>query len=133
VVFLEFAAPAGPAVAAPVTAQWRAGAGDADFQEVRRAAQVIDAKYRNSTPWWDGFDLNEAHVRRAADGRLVLIDIFCLDGASLYSQILDDIAAVHRQIPPGRMRYALEIPYIGRESSAADIRALREAWARGAS
>ena len=31
-----------------------------------------------------------------------------------------------------RMRYALEIPYIARESSAAEILALRKAWARAA-
>ena len=96
----------------------------------RRAAQLIDAPYRKSTPWWDGFDLNEAHIRRAADGRLVLIDVFCMDGASLYSKILEDVAEVHRRIPRERMRYALEIPYIARESSAAEILAVKKAWAR---
>jgi hypothetical protein len=130
VVFLEFAAPADHAVAGQVAAQWRAGTGGADLEAVRRAAQLIDAEYRKSTPWWDGFDLNEAHIRRAADGRLVLIDVFCMDGASLYGQILEDVAGVHRRIPRERMRYALEIPYIARESSAAGILAFRQAWAR---
>lgn len=130
VVFLEFAAAVDDAVAGRVAEQWRTGAGDAEFEEVRRAARTIDAAYRDSTPWWGGFDLNEAHIRRAADGRLVLIDIFCMDGASLYGKILDDLAEVHRRIPRHRMRYALEIPYIARESSAAEIRALRQAWAR---
>jgi hypothetical protein len=83
-----------------------------------------------STPWWHGLDLNAAHVRRAADGRLVLIDVFCVDGASLYGAVLDDAAAVHRRIARERMRYALEIPYIARESSPAEIRALRRAWER---
>jgi hypothetical protein len=130
VVFLEFVAPVDHAVAGQVAEQWRSGAGDAEFEEVRRAARMIDAGYRKSTPWWDGFDLNEAHVRRAADGRLVLIDVFCMDGASLYAMILEDVAAVHRRIPRERMRYALDIPYIARESSAAEILALRTAWAR---
>lgn len=130
VVFLEFAAPVDHAVAEQVAEQWPTAAGDAELQEVRRAAQVIDAGYRNSTPWWDGYDLNEAHIRRAADGRLVLIDVFCMDGASLYRMILEDIAEVHRRIPRERMRYALDIPYIARESSAAEILALRMAWAR---
>jgi hypothetical protein len=132
VVFLEFAGPADHAVAGQVAGQWRAGTGDAELEEVRQASQLIDARYRESVPWWDGFDLNEAHVRRAADGRLVLIDIFCMDGAALYRQILEDVAEVHRRIPRARMRYALEIPYIARESSTAQILALRKAWARAA-
>jgi len=74
-----------------------------------------------------------AHVRRAVDGRLVLIDVFCMDGAALYGAILEDAAEVHRQIPRERMRYALEIPYIARESSATEIRALKNAWARAES
>jgi hypothetical protein len=132
VVFLEFVAPVDHAVAEQVAGQWRTGTGDAELGEVRRAAQMIDAGYRKSTPWWGGFDLNEAHIRRAADGRLVLIDVFCMDGASLYGKILEDVAGVHRRIPRERMRYALEIPYIARESSVAEILALRRAWARAA-
>jgi hypothetical protein len=132
VVFLEFAAPVDQAVAEQVAGQWRTAAGDAELQGVRRSAQLIDARYRQSTPWWDGYDLNEAHIRRAADGRLVLIDVFCMDGASLYRTILEDVAEVHRRIPRERMRYALDIPYIARESSAAEIAALRKAWARAA-
>ena len=132
VVFLEFAAPVDHAVAREIAAQWRTGTGDAELGEVRRIARLIDARYRESVPWWDGFDLNEAHVRRAAGGRLVLIDIFCLDGAALYRQILEDVSRVHRRIPRERMRYALEIPYIARESSAAQILALKKAWAGAA-
>jgi hypothetical protein len=130
VVFLEFVAPVEQEIAEQVAEQWKRAAGDAQFEELRRAAQRIDAEYRNSTPWWDGFDLNSAHIRRTVDGRLVLIDVFCMDGASLYGQILEDVGEVHRLIPRERMRYALEIPYIARESSAAEIRALREAWTR---
>jgi hypothetical protein len=132
VVFLEYAAPVDHAVAGLVAGQWRTATGDVDLEEVRRAAQVIDAGYRKSTPWWGGCDLNEAHVRRAADGRLVLIDVFCMDGASLYRKILEDAAGVHRRIPRERMRYALDIPYIARENSAAEILALRKAWALAA-
>jgi hypothetical protein len=132
VVFLEFAAAADDVLARQVAAQWRAGPGDAELGEVRRAARVIDAQYRESTPWWDGLDLNQAHVRRAAGGRLVLIDLFCMDGAALYGKILEDVTEVHRRIPRERMRYALEIPYIARESSASEILALRTAWARAA-
>jgi hypothetical protein len=128
VVFLEFVTAADKAVAGQVRGEWRAGTGSAEFGEVRRAAEMIDARYRSSMPWWDGFDLNPAHVRRAADGRLVLIDIFCMDGAALYGQILEDVAEVHRRMPRERMRYALDIPYIARECGTAEIEALRKAW-----
>ena len=43
------------------------------------------------------------------------------------------IDAEYRRIPRERMRYALDIPYIARENSAAEIQALRRAWARGTS
>ena len=55
-----------------------------------------------------------------------------LAGTELYEAILEDVAAVHRRIPRERMRYALEIPYIARENSTAEILALRKAWARAA-
>ena len=132
VAFLEFVAAVEPAVAGRVADQWRAGAGDAEFAEVRRAAQAVDARYRASQPWWAGLDLNPGNIRRGADGRLVLIDIFCMDGAAVYGQILEDVTEVHRRIPRDRMRYALEIPYIARESSAAEIQALTTAWTRTA-
>jgi len=129
VVFLEFVAPVGHPVVKQFAEQWRARDGDAEFQEVRRAAQRIDAQYRNSTPWWHGYDLDDEHIFRAAD-RPVLLDVFYMDGESLYRKILEDVAEVHRLIPRERMRYALEIPYIARENSAAEILALRKAWAR---
>jgi hypothetical protein len=131
VVFLEFVAPVDHPVAKQFAEQWRTRAGDAEFEEVRRAAQMIDAEYRKSTPWWGGYDLDDAHIFRAAD-RPVLIDVFRMDGPSLYGKILEDVAEVHRRIPRERMRYALEIPYIARENSTAEILALRKAWARAA-
>ena len=60
----------------------------------------------------------------------MLIDIYCMAGSDLYGAILDNVAAVHRRIPREQMRYALDIPYIGRDSSAAEIQALKLAWAR---
>jgi hypothetical protein len=51
---------------------------------------------------------------------------------ALYRAILEDVAEVRRRIPRERVHYALEIPYIARENSAAEILALRKAWARAA-
>ena len=131
VAVLEYLAEAEPEDATRIAGQWQAGDPvDAEFADVRRSAHEVDKEYRASTPWWDGIDLNRAHVRRAADGRLVLIDIFCMDGAALYGQILEDVAEVHRRIPRDQMRYALEIPYIARAASATEIHALHRAWTR---
>ena len=85
-----------------------------------------------STPWWGRCDLDDDHIYRAAD-RPVLLDVYCMAGGDLYNAILEDVAAVHRRIPRERMRYALDIPYIARENSAAEILALRTAWARATS
>jgi hypothetical protein len=131
VVFLEYVAPVSHPVVKQFAGQWRARMGDPEFQEVRQAAQRIDTEYRRSTPWWGRCDLDDAHIFRAAD-RPVLLDVFCMAGTDLYNAILEDVAEVHRRIPPERMRYALEIPYIARESSTAEIHALRKAWARAA-
>ena len=62
----------------------------------------------------------------------MLIDVFRMAGAELCGKILEDVAEVHRRIPRERMRYALDIPYIARENSTAEILALRNAWARAA-
>jgi hypothetical protein len=132
VVFLEFAAPVDHPVHRQFAGQWRTAAGDAEFQEVRRAAQMIDAQYRESTPWRGRCDLDDARIFRAAGGRPVLIDVFCMAGTELYRAILEDAAGVHRRIPHDQMRYALDIPYIARENSTAEILALRNAWARAA-
>ena len=131
VVFLEYVAPVGHPVVKQFAEQWRARASDPEFEEVRRAAQAIDARYRESTPWWGRCDLDDDHIFRAGD-RLVLIDVFCMAGTELYRAILEDVAEVYRRIPRERMRYALDIPYIARENSTAEILALRRAWARGA-
>ena len=129
VVFLEYVAPVGHPVVKGFAQQWQARADDAEFQQVRRSAQRIDAQYRASTPWWGRCDLDDAHIYRAA-GRPVLLDVYCMAGADLYQAILDDVAAVHQRIPREQMRYALDIPYIARENSPAEILALRTAWAR---
>lgn len=75
--------------------------------------------------------MDDAHIFRAAD-RPVLVDVFRMDGSSLYGKILEDAAEVHRRISCEQMHYALEIPYIARKNSTVEILALRKAWARAA-
>ena len=96
VVFLEFVAPVDHPVVKQFAEQWQARAGDPEFQEVSRAAQMIDAEYRKSTPWWGRCDLDDAHIFRAAD-RPVLLDVYCMAGTDLYDAILEDVTEVHRR------------------------------------
>jgi hypothetical protein len=108
------------------------GVSTAGLPSQRRVAQLIDAEDRESTPWWGRCDLDDAHIFKAANGRPVLIDVFCMAGTELYRAILEDVTKVHRRIPRVRMRYALDIPYIARENTAAGILALKKAWALAA-
>ncbi|MEU8270780.1 hypothetical protein AB0B89_26940 [Sphaerisporangium sp. NPDC049002] len=125
---LEFLAPLEAARAEEVARQWRAGAGDEAVAEVRQAAAAVDAEFRARTPWWDGIDLNVGNLRQALDGRVAFIDVFCMDGASLYAQVLRDAGVVRARLPGSR--HILDIPYIARESTPEEIRALRAAWQR---
>jgi hypothetical protein len=127
---LEFLTPAPEAAAAQLIRQWKQDEGDAELETVKAVALAVDEEYRVRVPWWDGIDLNEGNVRRSVDGRLALVDVFCMDGAALYGQILEDAAVVRRFIPETQCRHLLEIPYLARESSPAELHALQEAWAR---
>jgi hypothetical protein len=68
VVFLEFVTPVDHPVIKQFAEQWQARASDPEFQEVSRAAQMIDAEYRTSTPWWGRCDLDDAHISEPPTG-----------------------------------------------------------------
>jgi hypothetical protein len=125
---LEFLAPAPEASAAQLIRHWKQDAGDAELSTVKAAALAVDEEYRVRVPWWDGIDLNQGNVRQSVDGRLVLLDVLCMDGAALYGQVLQDPAVVRRLIPEEQRRHLLEIPYLARESSPAELQALQDAW-----
>ncbi|MBB5935691.1 hypothetical protein [Streptomyces zagrosensis] len=135
---MEFLAPVEEAVAAAVQRRWTQWAPRADgqpadpaFELVRQVAHQVDAEYRTAMPWWDGIDLNEGNVRRAVDGRVTVIDVFCMDGAALYAQVLADASVVRARMGEEHTRHLLDIPYIARESSPQEIGALRRAWGKG--
>ncbi|TDE94900.1 hypothetical protein EXU48_08930 [Occultella glacieicola] len=123
---MEFLLPAPADVAERVRASWAAG-DDPELAAVRRAAEDLDATARREVPWWDGIDLNPGNVMRALDGRIVLVDVFCLDGAALYAALLADPAGFAVRVPADRGRYLTEIAYIARNSIPAEITALRAA------
>ena len=123
VTVLEWLAPVPEQEARELLARWERD----ELPEVRAAAIGIDAERRAATPWWDGIDLNPGNVRRTAAGHLALIDIFCMDGAALYRQVLDDPGDVRRRFP-GRCAHLLDIPYLARETPPDQLGALRAAW-----
>ncbi|MCG5220086.1 hypothetical protein [Streptosporangium sp. KLBMP 9127] len=126
---MEFLTPAKEQDAAEVARRWREGRDDeGDLAGLRREALAVDAEYRARMPWWDGIDLNPGNVRQAADGRLAVIDVFCMDGEALYAQILRDASVVRDRIPEEGLRHVLDIPYIARECGPEEIEALRRAW-----
>ncbi|MEU4547204.1 hypothetical protein [Nonomuraea dietziae] len=92
------------------------------------AAYAVDAGYRARLRWWDGIDLNTGNVRQALDGRVAVIDVFCMDGASLYPQVLKGASVVREKLPGSR--HLLDIPYIAMESTPEQIRALHDFWCR---
>lgn len=119
---LEYLTPLDPDLAL----QWNENSTDPALTQLRQAAVAVDNEFRGRTPWWDGIDLNAGNVRQALDGRIAIIDIFCMDGAALYAQILDDATVVSAAFPGSR--HVLDIPYIARESTPTEITALHNAW-----
>ncbi|WP_163735186.1 hypothetical protein [Phytoactinopolyspora halotolerans] len=125
---LDHLAQAPQGEAAQLVHRWKHNDGGADLTTLKEAALIVNAEYAARMPWWDGLDLNESNVRLSTDGQLAFIDIFCMDGAELYAQVLKDAAVVRRKIPIEQCRHLLDIPYMARESSPDEIRALHEAW-----
>jgi hypothetical protein len=79
----------------------------ADLVDVVRR---IHEQARRELPWCGPPDHNPANVMRAADGRLVVIDLFYADGPNLYAAAATDPDLVVALIPPAQRRFMTEIP-----------------------
>ena len=67
--------------------------------------------FRGAVPGGRGpLDDNPANVMRAADGRLVVADLFYADGPNLYAAAATDPDLVVARIPEGERRFMTEIP-----------------------
>jgi hypothetical protein len=84
-----------------------------------RAPQVADLvdivrrvhdRARRELPWCGPLDRNPANVMRAADGRLVVADLFYADGPNLYATAATDPGLVVAKIPEAERRFMTEIP-----------------------
>jgi hypothetical protein len=85
----------------------------------RRAPEVADLvdvvrrvheRARRELPWCGPLDDNPANVMRAADGRLVVADLFYADGPNLYRTAATDPDLVVARIPEAERRFMTEIP-----------------------
>jgi len=81
--------------------------------EVAELADVIrrvhDQAWRE-LPWCGPLDDNPANVKRTADGRLVVADLFYADGPDLYRTAATDPGLVAGRIPEDERRFMTEIP-----------------------
>jgi hypothetical protein len=79
-------------------------------------AQLVDVvrrvheRARRELPWCGPLDNNPANVMRAADGRLVVADLFYADGPNLYATAVTDPDLVVARIPEAERRFMTEIP-----------------------
>ncbi|GIF38841.1 hypothetical protein [Actinoplanes xinjiangensis] len=95
----------------------RCGAGDwaiaVHAPHVARLAGIIrevHERARRELPWCGPLDHNPANVMRAADGRLVVTDLFYADGPNLYSTAATDPDRVAELIPEDERRFLTGIP-----------------------
>lgn len=70
----------------------------------------IHERLAQEQPWPGPLDLNPTNVMRRVDGRLVILDIFALDGPRLYGTAATDPDLVAALIPEGERRFITEIP-----------------------
>jgi hypothetical protein len=80
------------------------------------AAELVDIvrrvhdRARRQLPWCGPLDHNPANVMRAADGRLVVADLFYADGPNLYATAATDPDLIVAKIPEAERRFMTEIP-----------------------
>lgn len=70
----------------------------------------IHDQARRELPFCGPLDHNPANVMRAADGRLVVIDLFYADGPNLYAAATNDPDRFVTRIPEAERRFMTEIP-----------------------
>ena len=70
----------------------------------------VHAQARHALPWCGPLDRNPDNVRRASDGRLVLLDPFYADGPALYATAGTDPDRLVALVPESQRRFMLDIP-----------------------
>lgn len=81
--------------------------------EVSELATVIRRVHEQACrelPWCGPVDTNPANVMRAADGRIVVTDVFYADGPNLYATAWSDPDLIVARIAEHDRRFMTEIP-----------------------
>ncbi|MBO3102297.1 hypothetical protein [Cellulomonas fengjieae] len=81
-----------------------------DLAELAAIVHDVHALARRELPWCGPLDRNPTNVMRAADGRLVVLDLFYADGPHLYGTAGSDPDRVAALIPEAERRFMTEIP-----------------------
>ncbi|MDQ6848436.1 MAG: hypothetical protein M3070_00285 [Actinomycetota bacterium] len=81
-----------------------------DVAELVTVIHRVHEQARRGLPWCGPLDANPANVMRAADGRIVVTDLFYADGPNLYATAWSDPDLVVARIPEPERRFMTEIP-----------------------
>ena len=81
-----------------------------DVADLVDVVRRVHERARRELPWCGPLDDNPANVMRAADGRLVVADLFYADGPNLYATAATDPDLVVARIPEVERRFMTEIP-----------------------
>jgi hypothetical protein len=85
-------------------------AGAPEVADLVDVVRRVHERARRELPWCGPLDHNPANVMRAADGRLVVADLFYADGPNLYATAATDPDLVVARIPEAERRFMTEIP-----------------------
>jgi hypothetical protein len=80
------------------------------FADLVDTVRRIHDQARRELPWCGPLDHNPSNVMRAADGRLVVTDLFYADGPNLYATAATDPDLLVSRIPESQRRFLTEIP-----------------------
>jgi hypothetical protein len=83
---------------------------DETLAELAAIIDRVHARALRELPWCGPLDDNPANVMRAADGRMVVADLFYADGPALYAAASADPGVVTSRIPEHERRFMTEIP-----------------------
>jgi hypothetical protein len=81
-----------------------------EVAELVDVVRRIHERARRELPWCGPLDHNPANVMRAADGRLVVVDLYYADGPNLYATAATNPDLVAARIPAAERRFMTEIP-----------------------
>jgi hypothetical protein len=81
-----------------------------DVADLVDVVRRVHERARRELPWCGPLDNNPANVMRAADGRLVVADLFYADGPNLYATAATAPDRIVALIPEAERRFMTEIP-----------------------